>query len=883
MSVFSRLLNLLRRNQISREIDEELQSHLDEAIERGRDPLEARRALGPQLRLREESRDARIATEVESFVADFVFGWRQLRKHAVTSIAAVLSLGLAIGACGATFQLVDALLLRPLPVAEPSELFSIAYRSPMPDWIGTWRDNPYPTFRQLRDAVAENAELIASSRTRRRELTFEAAEVIETAHLQYVSGRFFPVLGLEPRLGRLLTPEDNLVPAGHPVAVVSESYWTTRFGASQQIVGTTFELAGTLFEVVGVVREPFAGIEPGISTDVFVPLMMARDIENPDRSGFRILGRWKKPGTEPATLATLDSLWRRIEDERWTRLDGAPREWLDQYLSTTEVLLEPAGRGFSEPQETYGLALTILTGLAVLVLLITCASVSNLMLGRTVSRARELALRVAIGAGRYRVLRLLFAEAWILGLFAAALGAILSIRLAPAVVRLLGSAEVPLRLEMPVDGRFVAFFAATALVTCLLAGFGSVYRVSFLSVASGLKVGQAALCHRRSGRLLLAGQIGFCSIVVFAGGLFATSLTRLVLMPTGFDAAGLVNLEVVAEPEQPHAAWDDLTERLNALPNVSNAALAGWPLLDGSSVNARVVTKGETMSDHLVEFFCVSWNWLDTMGVPLLEGEGLRPGDTYPGVALVNQTFADVFYGGLPVAGRTFQRVGHQNTRTDLRIAGTVADVKQNELRAASPPVAYVPCHRMGDEGAVDTRRWGTFVVRGQNVDTHQVTAAAAEAVAATAGFRLRQSRTQQAINNRHTIRERLLATLGAYYSGLALLLTGVGLFGMLHYSFRQRRREVGVRLALGGSTLRIAQEIAGGPLKMVLLGVLAGVVLGIMVMRSISSLLFEVRPTDASMLIVPLVMVVGASAIAALPIVLRAVRTDPTLVLRAE
>ena len=590
MSVFSRLYNLLRRDQISREIDEELQSHLDEAIERGRDPLEARRALGPRLRLREESRDARLATGVEAWFADLAFGWRQLRKHEVTSCAAALSLGLAIGACGATFRLVDALLLRPLPVAEPSQLFSIVYRSQMPDWIGTWRDNPYPTFRQLRDAVADNAELVAGSRTRRRELTLESAEVVETAHLQYVSGRFFELLGLGPRLGRLLTPRDNQVPAGHPVAVVSESYWKTRFGADPRIVGTTFELAGTLFEIVGVVRGPFTGIEPGISTDVFVPLMMARDIENPDRSGFRILGRWKKSGAEQATLAILAPLWRRIEDERWTRLDGAPRDWVDRYLSTSEVLIERAGSGFSEPQETYAPALKILTGLAALLLLITCASVSNLMLGRTVSRARELALRMAIGAGRSRVVRLLMAEAGLMGLFAAGLGASLSVWLAPAVVRMLGSAEVPVRLELPIDARFVAFFAVLALVTCLLCGLGSVYRASSLSVASGLKVGQAALRHRKSGGLLLASQVAFCSVVVFAGGLFATSLTRLVLLPTGFDSAGLVNLEVVAEPEQPPSAWDDLTDGLNALPRVSSAALAGWPLLDGSSVKARVVT-----------------------------------------------------------------------------------------------------------------------------------------------------------------------------------------------------------------------------------------------------------------------------------------------------
>ncbi len=882
MSALSRLLNLLRRDQVSREIDEELQSHLEEAIERGRDPVEARRALGSLPRLSEESRDARLATWLESFILDFVFGWRQIKKNKATSFAAVLSLALAIGACGATFRLVDALLIRPLPVTKPEQLFSIAYRTDMPDWPGIWRDNSYPTFRQLRDAVAENAELVASSKSLRRELKFETGDAIETAHLQYVSGRFFPLLGLRPKLGRLIDSQDQRIPGGHPVAVVSEQYWQSRFGADPNLVGRTFELAGVLFELVGVVRGPFTGIEPGISTDIFVPLMMARDVENPNRSGFRILGRWKKPEARQASLDIVANLWRTIEDERWTQLGGAPRDWLDRYLSSTEVLIEPAGSGFSEPQETYGRALKILTGLAGLLLLIACVNVSNLMTGLAAARARELALRVAIGAGRLRVMRFLMAEAWLLGLFAAALGAVLSLLLAPVVVEMLDSAEVPLRLELPIDARFLAFFALAGLVTCLLCGLGPAYRAAAMPIALGIKAGRIARSRKRSGQFLLASQIGFCSVVVFAGGLFAASLTRLALLPTGFDSSRLLNLEVVAEPAQLASAWDSLEERLAALPGVSNAAWVGWPLLDGSSTNARVVTEGTAMSDRLVEFYCISRRWLDTMRIVLIEGEGLRHGDKYPGVALVNQTFANQFYGGRPVAGQSFQRAGQQNARTELRILGTIADVKQNDLRSSAPPVAYIPCHTVDAEGASRAMRWGTFVVRGEQADTTTVLAAASKEIAA-AGFRVRKSRTQQAINGRHTVRERLLATLGAFFSGLALLLTGVGLFGVLHYAFRQRRREMGVRLALGGGAMRVVHEIAKGTLAMVALGILGGLLAGIVVMHSIQALLFGVQPTDAFMLSVPLILVAGAAFAAALPVVMRAVRTDPTLVLRAE
>ncbi|MEM1178280.1 MAG: ABC transporter permease, partial [Acidobacteriota bacterium] len=486
MSALSRLRNLLRRRRIAREIDEELESHLAEAIENGRDPEEARRALGSQLRLREESLDAKLATGLESWVSDLVFGWRQIKKHRATSAAATLSLALALGACGATFQIVDALLLRPLPVAEPDQLFAVEYHGHIPDWLSVWRENPYPTFRTLRDAVDDEAQLVASSRTRSRELRFDTADALETAHVQYVSGGFFPMLGLDAQLGRVLGASDDVTPGGHPVAVVSQAYWEQRFGSDPDLRSRTFNMAGTLFEIVGVVRGPFTGIEPGVPTDIFVPTMMARNVEDPDQSGFRILGRWREGHVrEAATRDRLESLWRTLEHERWTRLQGAPPEWIDRYVSTTRVHLKSAAGGFSTPQETYAPALGILAGLAALLFLIACANVSNVLLGLATQRSRELALRVAIGAGRFRVIRLLVAEAWWLGILAAGLGVALSGWLARWTLKLLRAADLPLRLDLTVDARTLLFFTVAALATSLLCGLGPALHSSAVSFASG--------------------------------------------------------------------------------------------------------------------------------------------------------------------------------------------------------------------------------------------------------------------------------------------------------------------------------------------------------------------------------------------------------------
>jgi len=276
MSMWSRIANVFRGDGVSREIDEELQSHLAEAIGEGRDPAEARRAFGSVLRNREESRDVRLIAWLDSLRADAVFGWRQLMKKKATSAAAVLSLALAIGACTAAFRLIDALLLRPLPVAHTERLYTVAFESPSFEGVyATYDSSSYPMFLRMREALKEQAELVAISMYNGLiDLTYGSDQDMEKANPQYVSGWMFDTFGLRPAMGRLLTKDDDLKPGAHPYAVLSYDYWTRRFGRDPKAVGRTFRMGDDLYKIVGVSGESFTGTETGWVTDVFVPMAM---------------------------------------------------------------------------------------------------------------------------------------------------------------------------------------------------------------------------------------------------------------------------------------------------------------------------------------------------------------------------------------------------------------------------------------------------------------------------------------------------------------------------------------------------------------------------------------------------------------------------------
>src|SRR5580704_12223591 len=433
MSLWSRIANLFRGDNLSREIDEELQSHIEDAIGHGRDPAEVQRAFGSPLRHREHSRDIRLLPWLDSLRADAVFGWRQLLKRKVTSAAAILSLGLGIGACVSAFRLIDALLLRPLPIAAPQRLYSL-YREET-DWEGkpeTFDGWAYPDFQLMRTAAKGQAELIAVSYAEPTDLTYRSDEEMEKAHVQYVSGWMFRTFGIQPTRGRLFTENDDLEPGAQPYAVLSYDYWTLRFAKDPTIVGRTFHLGSRVFQIIGVAQQNFTGTEPGTIVDIFLPAMMNRHVTRADSTWHRTLAVLKPDVAIEPFRERLDAVSLAFERERAKSFTESPQSIAD-YLRQT-VRLEPAPSGTSDMQQSNRRSLAALGILVALVLLIACANVANLMTAQAAARAREMALRVSIGAGRLRLVQLVLVESAMLAFLAAAIGAIFAQWSAPYVV-----------------------------------------------------------------------------------------------------------------------------------------------------------------------------------------------------------------------------------------------------------------------------------------------------------------------------------------------------------------------------------------------------------------------------------------------------------------
>jgi putative ABC transport system permease protein len=884
MSLWTRVTNVFRGNRLNREIDEEFEAHIAEAIEHGRDPEEARRAFGSALRQREQSRDIRLVSWLDSLRADAIFGLRQLNKTKVTSAAAILSLALAIGACTAAFRLIDALLLRPLPVANPERLYDLSREEisfdGKPQNFDGWA---YPDFQLMRTAVVNEAELIAVSYAEPVDLTYKSDEEIERAYLQYVSGWMFPTLGIRPAIGRVLTENDDVKPGGHPYAVLSYDYWTHRFGEDPKVVGRTFRMGNELYEIVGVAETPFTGTEPGTMVDIFVPTMMHPAVIRKDSTWHRTLALVKPGAALEPMRQKLDATSRAFEEERAKGFIGMRKEDIDNYLNQT-VVLQPSASGVSDLQSETRRPLAILGVLVALVLLIACANVANLMTAQASAREREMAVRVSIGGGRWRLVQLVLVQSAWLALLAAAVGGLFAWWAGPLVVSMINPRGNAARLVLPADWRVLGFGLALALGVTLLFGLIPALRASTVNPVSALKGGGEPHSKRRLMHALIAMQVAFCFLVVFVAGLFVKTFEQLSHQPTGFSTDRLLVLDTVAKTAQPLEFWDQVAEHLRTVSGIQTVALADRPLLGGSSWNNFVSVNGAPPNGVLAYMRAVSPGWLEAMNIGLIDGRDLQPHDTNPGSALVNETFAKIYFDGQDAVGKTFAMAGDDGGRVPYQIVGYVHDVRYRDLREPILPQFYVPFPGVDERGALRKRDSGILLVRTSVSNPLAMAAILRQEVPrARPEFRVSRIRTQLEINQLQTVRERLLATLALFFAIVALLLAGVGLYGVLHYSVLQRRREIGIRIAVGARAGGIARIVVFDIFSMILIGAVSGVALGLASARYIESLFYQVKATDLQMLALPSLAILAGAFVAALRPIINAVRIDPASMLRAE
>lgn len=867
---WSRLANVFRTDRLKRELEEEPQPHSEEAIDHGREPSQVRRSFGSVPRQCEASRAIRVIAWLDSLRADTVFGWRQLRKRKMTSATAILSLAVAIGACTSTFRLIDALLLRPLPVSGPQRLYALSrQRFGMSGKPATYDGWEHPLFRQMRAAVADQATLIAVSYAQRVELTYNSDQEMEKAHVQYVSGSMFGSFGLRPALGRLLSENDDLKPGAHPVAVLSHDYWSRRFGGDAKVIGRSFRMGDGLYQIVGVVGQGFTGTEPGTVVDIFMPAMMHWGIAQPSWTLFRTLMHLHADAAIEPLHERLSATLRAFNQERAKELPV--------------LSMEPAAAGVSAMQTNYRLSLTVLGVLVALVLLIACANVANLMTAQATARAREMALRVSIGAGRWRLAQLVLVESALLALSAAAIAALLASRLAPFVASRINPPDNPARLSLPVDWRVMGFGLVVTIGVTFVCGLVPALRASGVEPASALKGGDDPRSRGRLMHALIAVQVAFSFLVLFVAGLFLSTFERLSHQPVGFSTERLLVLNVVTHRyNEPISLWDQVAERLRRLPGVEAVAYADWPLLDGYSFKVDAVSiDGARPTGAPAWFMNVSPRWIDIMKIPLVAGRDFRPSDTSPGVAIVNEAFARQYFDGENPIGRWFEGTSGYMRGQRFEIVGLVRDARYRYLREPVLPVAYTPFHRLEAKG---TLKGGTFMVRTSNSDPRALASTLRrEVTRARPEFRVSNVHTPEDLIQAQTVRERLLAMLALFFALVALLLAGIGLYGVLNYTVFQRRREIGIRIAIGAPASHIARNIAFDVCLMAIIGALAGAALGIASVRYIETLLYQVKATNLGVLAVPSLTILAAALLAAMPALVRAVRIDPADVLRAE
>jgi predicted permease len=835
------------------------------------------------------ARQAIVVSWLESLLADVIFGWRQLLKHKTVSTAAILSLALGIGASMAAFRLIDALFLRPLPVAHPEQLYELIYPTLFEGKIETLDRLTYPTFRLLRTAVKDQARLIAISMPLRVDGTFGSDQEMERVWWQYVSGSMFEEFGFKPALGRLFAARDDASPGADPYAVISYDYWSRRFARDRNVIGRHFRAGNDIFEVIGVAPKGFTGTDPGTFTDVFVPNMM--NSAGIDNRGWNAYRGWLrlKPGANRAEiqerLTSAMHVDRGEEVKTWPSI--RPKQDRDFYLAAP-VSLESAGAGKSGTQHGYQRPLTIFAVLVGVVLLIACVNVANLMTAQAAARAREMALRVSIGAGRARLIQLVLMESALIALAASGLGLVFSWWAPPLLVSKLNPHDQPVRLALHMDWRITLFALVLTFAVTILFGLAPALRASSVSPAVALKGGDDPHGRRRLMSGLIAAQVAFCCFVLFVAGLFISTFERMANQPTGFSSARVLTLESATRADLPAKYWYQVARGLSSLPGVESAAVSWWALMSFSATTRFTWANGHSPDgtwSHSTWLLGVSPGWFETMKLQLLEGRDFRWNDKYPEVAVVNEKFARRYFGAENPVGRSFETgpaMNQVNPRITMQIVGVVRDARYEDMRLPIPATAYVPFRGLTTTAGAGQR--ATFLVRTKSGDPLALAPTLRREIPALQPeIRVSNIVTQDELIESQMIRERLLAALALFFAAVALLLAAVGLYGVLNYVVLERRRELGIRIALGATSGDIARRVMLGAFAMIALGATIGIGLGLESEHYVAGLLYQVKATNPRMLALPLITMLGAAILAALPPSIRAIRIDPAVLLRSE
>jgi predicted permease len=894
MSLLSRLIRTFHPGQLERDLDGEQQFHIEQRIadlvRDGFTPAEAARLarsqFGNRLHIREESRDARLVGWFESILHDLRFGLRMLRKDHTIALAAIVSLTLAIGTCTAAFTLIDALMFRPLPVRDPSTLVHLT--TPRFDGRPGADDSfSYPLLEQGRIAARGQVELFGLTfGGGLNSAVFDTSGDEEKVRAQWISGAAFDTLGIPPALGRVLAPRDDEPSAGS-AAVLSYNFWMRRFGGNPAVLGRWFALDRKQYQVVGVGPKNLTGFDPGLSVDMWLPLpaaVDARALADPAGTWLKIWGRLA-PGVTPQRCAQLLlPAFREFRAALVQRIPPTflPRDHVAAYVASP-LALESASTGNAGfIRQEFERSLWILAIFAGLLLMTCCSNVANLLVARAAARERELAMRMAMGAGRWRLIRQLLIESSLLAAAACLLGLAFARYAAPVIVNRLSPSNYPAYLDLRLDWRTILFVASIGVGTVILFGIAPALRASGVSPHDAIRAG-----GRQSARLgvlqpLFAAQVGFSFMVLFVAGLLLLSFQKLTSVDLGFSSSGVaiyhLKSKVRRDAAQERLAQMQLLDSLRRAPGVQAAGLTQTALMAGDFgfvMTPPVRFPGRGPERPWPRFVGISPGFLETMRVRLIEGRDFdaRDAGESPSV-LVNQAFVRRYFPGESPLGKQFERATDEEHWQPQQIVGVIANIKYNNVREDVSPTIYFPMRRVsGMSLAVRTPGDPAPMIPSLRREIHRI----------DPDLNVDSAILQTTQIDNTLLHERLIAMLAAFFGVVALVLAGVGLYGVLTYSVARRTKEIGIRLALGArpsATVRLILRQAGA---MAAVGLAIGAAVGIAVSRFVTAFLFEVKPGDLATWALPVVLMLLACGVAAVPPAIRAARLDPVVALREE
>jgi len=829
---------------------------------------------------------------------DVRYGLRMLAKNPSFTMIAILTLALGIGANTAIFSLLNQVLLRRLPVRNPGEL--VVLKSPGPKRGHVWSDGDdseifsYPLYKGL----AKNTKVFDGVLAR---YEFAASIAIhgqtDRGSGELVTGNYFEVLGVRPALGRVLSPADDDVLGAHAVLVLSHAYWTRHFGGDAGVLNQTILVNNTEMTIVGVAETGFSGIQVGQTPDIFVPMTMKGQM-TPIRNGLddwndsflAVLAR-RKPGvsTEQAQAGINVDYPGLLEQQARTLKLGEGKE-RQEFLSK-KMVLYPGAQGRTTVQRDSGPALMALFAMVALVLLITCTNVANLLLAKASRRQREFAIRSALGATPWRMMRQLLVESFLYALGGGVLGLILSTWIMNILTEAVVSEAGVQGITARVDGSVWGFAVVATAASALLFGLIPAWRATRTGVSEMLKdqgsTTSAGPGHVRFRKILVAGQVAFTLLLLTGGALFSETLWNLRKQNLGLRTENLITFSISPQLSGYDAARtvalvDQLRERLGALPGVLGVGSSQIAVLTGTDIGGNITVEGRQnldSDDRRVNYDAVSPNYFSTMRIPLLSGREFNAGDTAAGtkVAIINAAMAKEFFANRNPIGVHFRLGGGNDVKPNIEIVGVVKNAKEGNVRDSERPYFYQPYSQFGKLFGM------SFYVRSQQEPLLIANAMRETVRGADANLPVYDLKTVERVVDENLFAERLVAGLSVAFGGLAALLAALGIYGVLAYLVAQRTREIGIRVALGAAAGHVRGLVFKEVGWMVLAGAAVGLPMAYGVARLSESLLYGVHAGDIPVYAASLGIICLVAFAACYIPSRRATRIDPIVALRYE